>query len=70
MLNLLSIWKISAWISFGMFLVIPFFKALSSYQKNRYKMDRYSYWLWKQFLWEFKSFFYYISITIYFDGIL
>lgn len=64
MLSVMSIWKISAWISFSMFSIIPFFKALSAYQKNRYKMDRYSHWFKDQFLWEFRSFLYYILLAL------
>ena len=64
MLSIMSIWKISAWISFSMFSIIPFFKALCAYQKNRYKMDRYSHWFKDQFLWEFRSFLYYILLAL------
>ena len=59
-----GIWKISAWIGFSMFSVIPFFRALNMYQKNRYKMDRYSQWFKKAFLWEFRSFLYYILLAL------
>ena len=64
MLEIQTMWKISAWIGFFLFSMIPFFRALNVYQKNRYKMDRYSSWLWKSFLWEFRSFLYYIILAL------
>ena len=64
MFTVQQMWKISAWIAFSMFSVIPFFRALEAYQKNRYKMDRYSHWFAKAFLWEFRSFLYYVLLAL------
>ena len=59
-----EIWKLCAWIGFSAMLVIPFLKSLAAYQQNRYKMDRYGHWLWKQFRYEFRSVGYYLLLAM------